>query len=37
MIAQPAVQVRDGFALDGSDPSPVARAIVTGLAMAERG
>ena len=25
MIAQPAVHVRDGFALDGSDPSPVAR------------
>ena len=36
MIAQPAVHVRDGFALDGSDPSPVARAIVAGLAMAER-
>lgn len=35
MIAQPAVHVRDGFALDGSDPSPVARAIVTGLAMAD--
>ena len=32
MIAQPAVHVRDGFALDGSDPSPVARAIVAGLA-----
>jgi hypothetical protein len=31
-----AVHVGDGFALDGSDPSPVARAIVTGLAMAER-
>jgi hypothetical protein len=31
MIAQPAVHVRDGFALDGSDPSPVARAIVAGL------
>ena len=36
MIAQPAVHVRDGFALDGSDPSPVARAIVAGLVMAER-
>jgi hypothetical protein len=36
MIAQPAVHVRDGFVLDGSDPSPVARAIVTGLAMAEQ-
>ena len=34
MIAQPAVHVRDGFALDGSDPSPVACAIVAGLAMA---
>lgn len=31
MIAQPAVQARDGFTLDGSDPSPVARAIVAGL------
>jgi hypothetical protein len=35
MIAQPAVHVRDGFALAGSDPSPVAQAIVAGLAMAE--
>ncbi len=35
IIAQPAVHVRDGFALDGSDPSPVARAIVAGLKMAE--
>jgi hypothetical protein len=34
MIAQPAVHVPDGFGLDGSDPSPVARAIVAGLAMA---
>ena len=34
MIAQPAVHVRDGFALDGSDPSPVAKAIMAGLAMA---
>ena len=34
MIAQPAVNTPDGFALDGSDPSPVAQAIVTGLAMA---
>jgi hypothetical protein len=33
MIAQPAVHVRDGFALDGSDMSPVARAIVAGLAL----
>ena len=31
MIAQPAVHVRDGFTLDGSDPAPVARAIVAGL------
>ena len=35
MIAQPAVNAPDGFALDGSDPSPVAQAIVTGLAMAD--
>ena len=35
MIAQPAVSAPDGFALDGSDPSPVARAIVKGLAMAD--
>jgi len=35
MIAQPAVHVRDGFAIDGSDPSPVARAIVTGLVKGE--
>jgi hypothetical protein len=34
MIAQPAVHVRNGFALDGSDPSPVAKAIMAGLAMA---
>jgi hypothetical protein len=33
MIAQPAVNAPGGFVLDGSDPSPVARAIVTGLAM----
>ena len=26
--------VRDGFAVDGSDPAPVARAIVAGLMMA---
>jgi hypothetical protein len=36
MTAQPATNVRDGFALDGSDPSPVARAIMAGLAMADR-
>jgi len=35
MIAQPAVAIPDGFALDGSDPSPVAGAIVKGLAMAD--
>ena len=35
MIAQPAVNAPDGFVLDGSDPSPVARAIMKGLAMAE--
>ena len=34
MIAQPAVHAADGFAVDGTDPSPVARAIVAGLAMA---
>ena len=34
MMAQPAVAVPDGFTLDGSDPSPVARAIVRGLAAA---
>lgn len=28
------VEVPDGFATDGSDPSPVARAIVSGLARA---
>ena len=35
MIAQAAVNAPDGFVLDGSDPSPVARAIVAGLALAE--
>jgi hypothetical protein len=35
MIAQPAVNAPDGFVLDGCDPSPVARAIVKGLAMAD--
>jgi hypothetical protein len=34
MIAQPAVHVRDGFAIGGSGPAPVARAVVAGLAMA---
>ena len=32
MIAQPADKTPDGFELDGSDSSPVARAIVKGLA-----
>jgi len=31
MMAQPPVEAPDGFALDGSDPSPVAQAIVAGL------
>jgi phytanoyl-CoA dioxygenase PhyH len=31
MLAQPAIHVQDGFDLDGSDASPVARAIVAGL------
>jgi hypothetical protein len=31
MLAQPAIHVRGGFDLDGSDQSPVARAIVAGL------
>jgi hypothetical protein len=35
MIAQPAVNDPGGFVLDGSDPSPVAQAIVKGLAMAD--
>lgn len=35
MIAQPAVHLANGFALDGSDPSPVAKAIVAGLASAD--
>ena len=34
MMAQPGVEVPDGFTLDGSDPSPVAQAIVEGLARA---
>jgi hypothetical protein len=34
MMAQPGVEVPGGFALDGSDPSPVARAIGEGLARA---
>lgn len=37
MIAQPSVYVHDGFAIDGSDPSPVAQAIVRGLRMSSRG
>jgi hypothetical protein len=31
LMAQPGVEVPDGFRLDGSDPSPVARAIVAGM------
>jgi hypothetical protein len=34
MMAHPGVEVPDGFAVDGSDPSPVAQAIVKGLAPA---
>lgn len=34
MMAQPGVEVREGFTLDGSDQSPVAQAIVQGLALA---
>ena len=37
MIAQPSVYVHDGFAVDGSDPSPVAQAIVSGLRMSSPG
>lgn len=32
MIAQPSVYAADGFAVDGTDPSPVARAITASLA-----
>jgi len=35
MIAQPAVNAPAGFTLDGTDPSPVAQAIVNGLAMTD--
>lgn len=31
MIAQPSVYAADGFAVDGTDPSPVARAIAASL------
>jgi len=34
MMAQPGIEVPDGFAVTGSDPSPVARAIASGLALA---
>lgn len=37
MMAQPVVHVQDGFALDGSDRSPVARAIIAGLELAAAG
>jgi hypothetical protein len=36
IMAQPAIHVPDGFILDGSDPSPVARAIMTGLTLGDR-
>jgi len=36
MMAQPGIHVREGFAIDGSDPSPVAQAIVAGLGGASR-
>jgi hypothetical protein len=35
MIAQPSVSAPAGFALDGTDRSPVARAIIAGLAMTD--
>lgn len=35
IMAQPMIGASDGFALDGSDLSPVARAIVKGLALAD--
>jgi hypothetical protein len=35
MIAQPAVSAPAGFTLDGTDPSPVAQAITSGLAMTD--
>ncbi|REF00021.1 phytanoyl-CoA dioxygenase [Thermomonospora umbrina] len=34
MMSQPGIAVPDGFDLDGTDPSPVARAIVQGLTLA---
>ena len=34
MMAQPAIEAAEGFTLDGSDPSPVAQAIVSGMAPA---
>ncbi len=36
MVTQPAVRVRDGFALDGSDPSPMVQAIIAGREMVGR-
>jgi hypothetical protein len=35
MIAQPGVRAPAGFALDGTDRSPVAQAIVSGLGMTD--
>ena len=34
MMAQPGIEVPGGFTLDGSDLSPVAKAIVQGLTLA---
>jgi hypothetical protein len=34
MMSQPRINAPDGFHLDGTDPSPVAQAIVLGLASA---
>ena len=34
MMAQPGIEVPEGFTLDGSDPSPIAQAIMNGLALA---
>jgi len=34
MMSQPRINAPDGFRIDGTDPSPVAQAIVLGLASA---
>jgi hypothetical protein len=36
LMAQPGVAINDGFVLDGTDPSPVARAITAGLGTGSR-